>query len=682
MVGPDDAAHGGHGMATTGTRTIVQHLRKIVRRIDGPEISDGQLLEAFVTDRDAAAFESLVQRHGPMVLGVCRRVLRDPHDAEDAFQATFLVLARKAASVSPREMVGNWLYGVAHTTAVRARAANAKRRQRERQVLEMPEPQALREEPHDDLQQLLDEELARLPDKHRVPIVLCDLEGRPRREVARQLKIPEGTLSSRLTTARRTLAKRLTRRGLALSGGALAMAMSHEAASAGVPALLVRATVQAAILAAAGQTTAGLISVQVAALTQGVLNSMFVTKLKSITLLLVIAVLSVGAGLVYTTQAAETPGNGTAKPSPKQVAERPKARQGNTTSNRPRAKTKDEEVIQGVWMPIGFEDDSKSVVFDECSIRLFVTNEFWICKNGDEDRLFSYKIRPEQSPKQVDLTARSNAGDVAKHVISGIYEIDGDTLRVCESDGRRPTKFSTRDGAKNRLLTYRRCYTRVYENKGDEQGKQIKPEAAQRDKEKDGRNLAIKVYKVSGLTDQAVREESGANSLIRVITKTIEPGSWSELGGSGSIEYLPATGSLVVRQTAEIQKQVQALLDDLRKSAKADDARKVGKVTFPDGRDHDFGTVKPGRPLKHVFRVVNASSDTPVRITSVHVSCGCLTGSMNKRGLEPNEEGKLEVTVDSSRFAGRKSMLLFLEMQQGSRKESVKFSIAANVVEM
>jgi RNA polymerase sigma factor (sigma-70 family) len=294
-------------MATSGPGEIIRHLRHMVLRGDAADMTDDQLLEAFVSRRDAAAFEGLVKRHGPMVLGVCRRVLRDPHDVDDAFQAAFLVLARKAVSVSPRRMVGNWLYGVAQTTAVRLRAANAKRRVRERQVADMPEPEAEQNDPQDDLH-LLDEELARLPDKYRVPVVLCDLEGRPRREVARQLKIPEGTLSSRLTTARRTLAKRLTRRGLAVSGGALAAAVSHEAASACVPASLLGATVRAATLAAAGQAVTRLIPVHVAALTQGVLKSMYLTKLKTVVVvLLVIAALGGAAGLNFQTKGAESP---------------------------------------------------------------------------------------------------------------------------------------------------------------------------------------------------------------------------------------------------------------------------------------------------------------------------------------------------------------------------------------
>jgi RNA polymerase sigma-70 factor (ECF subfamily) len=126
----------------------------MVLRIDGAGMTDGQLLEEFVSRRDAAAFEALVRRHGPMVLGVCRRILRDPHDTEDAFQSTFLVLARKAASVSPREMVGNWLYGVAQTTAIRLRAAIAKRRLREKQLADLPEPEAIRKDLHEDLHEL------------------------------------------------------------------------------------------------------------------------------------------------------------------------------------------------------------------------------------------------------------------------------------------------------------------------------------------------------------------------------------------------------------------------------------------------------------------------------------------------------------------------------------------------
>jgi RNA polymerase sigma-70 factor (ECF subfamily) len=264
-------------------------------------LSDGELLECFIACREEAAFEALVRRHGPMVLGVCRRVLGHGHDAEDAFQATFLVLVRKAASIVPRELVGSWLYGVAYRTALKAKAAIARRRARERQA----RPVSRREADDDlvwrDLRALLDQELSRLPDKYRVPIVLCHLEGKSRREVARLLGWPEGTLSSRLAAARAMLARRLARRhGLALSAAGVAAALSQGAASAGVPGPLVAGTVQVAALVAAGRTAAaGAVSSQAAVLMEGVLQAMFLSKLKIATgVVLGLAVLVATAGWV------------------------------------------------------------------------------------------------------------------------------------------------------------------------------------------------------------------------------------------------------------------------------------------------------------------------------------------------------------------------------------------------
>jgi RNA polymerase sigma-70 factor (ECF subfamily) len=172
----------------------------------------------------------------------------------------------------------------------------------------MPESAAAQPDCWEELQPLLDQELSRLPDKHRLPVVLCDLEGRKRREVAGQLQIPEGTISSRLTTARRLLAKRLARHGLAMSGGALATALSQEAASAGVPTSLVSSTFKAANLYLAGQTAAaGAVSVKVAALAEGVLKSMLLTRLKALLVgVCVSAVLGLGGGaFVWQSQAAE-----------------------------------------------------------------------------------------------------------------------------------------------------------------------------------------------------------------------------------------------------------------------------------------------------------------------------------------------------------------------------------------
>jgi RNA polymerase sigma factor (sigma-70 family) len=234
-------------MATNQLRGVIQTLRRATLPEEAG-LSDGQLLESYVRSREEAAFAALVHRHGPMVWGVCRRVLRGHQDAEDAFQATFLVLARKAAAVVPREMVANWLYGVAHRTALKARATAARRGARERQVAAMPEPAGERQQLWDDLQPLLDQELSRLPHKYRAVLVLCHLEGKTRKEAARQLRVPEGTVGSRLATARGMLAKRLARRGLAVSGAALAAVLAPKGASASVPISVAFATIRAASL--------------------------------------------------------------------------------------------------------------------------------------------------------------------------------------------------------------------------------------------------------------------------------------------------------------------------------------------------------------------------------------------------------------------------------------------------
>jgi RNA polymerase sigma factor (sigma-70 family) len=282
---------------------ITRELRCSACPGDGDGLTDEQLLTDFVERRDEAAFADLVLRHGPMVWRVCRRVLANPHDAEDAFQATFLVLVVKAAAVRPRALLANWLYGVARTTAHRARAAAARRRVREGQVTPMPEHPAGQDNPGNDLRAVLDLELSRLPAKYRVLVVLCDLEDRSRKEVARRLGIPEGTVAGRLARGRSMLAKRLARRGLAVPGGALAAALPPHAASAGVPRLVLSATVRAASLRVTGRVPSGEISVRVTALSEGVLRGMSLHRLKLGAVALLVATLaccgvSAGVGTV------------------------------------------------------------------------------------------------------------------------------------------------------------------------------------------------------------------------------------------------------------------------------------------------------------------------------------------------------------------------------------------------
>jgi RNA polymerase sigma factor (sigma-70 family) len=267
-------------------------------------LSDKQLLDRFVEQRDGTIFEAIIRRHGPTVWGVCRRVLRDHHDAEDAFQATFLVLARKSASIMPREKLGNWLYGVAYRTAMKARTQRRKRRDREAQVSEMPEPMAAADDRRDKLAESLDRELNRLPEKYRSSIVLCDLQGRSHKEAASQLGWPIGTVSSRLSRARSLLAKRLARRGVSLSAGSLAVLLSQESASAGMPTWLIGPTAQAASTFAAAEAvtaTAGMVSAEVVTLTGEVLKVMLLGKLKIgvVVLLVASAVAAGGTGLAF-----------------------------------------------------------------------------------------------------------------------------------------------------------------------------------------------------------------------------------------------------------------------------------------------------------------------------------------------------------------------------------------------
>lgn len=286
-------------MAASQTSKVIQHLRRAALLREGAGLTDGQLLEDYISRREEAALAALVRRHGPIVWGVCRRVLRNYHDAEDAFQATFLVFVRKAASIASPELLANWLYGVAHQTALKAKATTAKRRARERQVTDMPEPTMTEPGLWHDLQPLLDQELSRLPEKYRVAIVLCDLEGKTRKEAARQLGVPDGTLAARVARGRVMLAKRLARHGLAVSGGSLAAMLAQNAsAAAGVPTSVLSSTIKAASLFAAGQAAAtGLISAKVAGLTKGVLTNMMLIKLKLATVVLVVVAV-LGAAVV------------------------------------------------------------------------------------------------------------------------------------------------------------------------------------------------------------------------------------------------------------------------------------------------------------------------------------------------------------------------------------------------
>ncbi len=263
------------------------------------DLTDGQLLARFTTgggESAERAFAALVERHGPMVLRVCRNALADPNDAQDAFQATFLVLVRKARSLWVQDSLGPWLHRVAHRVAARVRASAARRREHERRAAESrptPSPDG------DDWQEFsraLHEEVDRLPERCRVPVVLCDLEGLTHEQAARRLSWPIGTVKSRLTRGREFLRSRLIRRGMAPAVGLLVLSSTTRSATAAVPAELVEATVKAARSIAAGAATTGAVPATVALLLEGALNAMFMTKMRLV--LLACGLLATGAAVI------------------------------------------------------------------------------------------------------------------------------------------------------------------------------------------------------------------------------------------------------------------------------------------------------------------------------------------------------------------------------------------------
>jgi RNA polymerase sigma factor (sigma-70 family) len=296
-IGVEITNLGACSMARAPSRRALRQLHTLFRSGAIGQQSDEELLERFVASRgeDAeAAFAALVERHGAMVLGVCQCVLRNRHAAEDAFQATFLVLARKAAGVAHKEQLASWLFGVARRVALDARARSSRLVAREKRLNGM-----LPAEPPDcafksELRAVLDEELARLPERHRSAIILCELEGLSRRQAAVRLGVSEGTLSSRLARGKARLREQLTRRGVALSATAVAGIFARDARAVSVPPALFDSTIRCATLIAGGSSLAGVVSTSVATLTEGVLKAMLLSKLKIVGLGLITLVLVTG----------------------------------------------------------------------------------------------------------------------------------------------------------------------------------------------------------------------------------------------------------------------------------------------------------------------------------------------------------------------------------------------------
>jgi RNA polymerase sigma factor (sigma-70 family) len=434
-------------VATAQMNTVIRHLRRAVLLQDGADRTDGELLASFIEEKDEAAFETLVRRHGPMVLSVCRRIVGNHHDAEDAFQATLLVLARKASSVRPRAMVANWLHGVACRTAMKAKTMTAKRRVREANVTEMPEPEAAPQDQWHDLQPIIDQELSGLPENYRLPIILCDLEGKSIKEATQQLGWPQGTLAGRLARARKLLAKRLTQRGVVLSGGALAVVLAEKAASASVSLSLAVSTTKAAVAIAAGQAAApSLVSAKVATLMEGVIKGMLLTKLKTVmVVLLMLGVIAFGGSMAtrHTATAQQINAEDGKKPAiPKAEKSRRSLKEtrldDDATAQKMKdlPKTLDEQKLHGEW--IGKHDGGGkisvfSLIFGPGKTVRRIT------ENGLDDT-GTYSVDWSKNPHHLDL--KLNLKLPATQTIMEFVEPEKIRIEIGAGDEARPKAFT------------------------------------------------------------------------------------------------------------------------------------------------------------------------------------------------------------------------------------------------
>jgi RNA polymerase sigma factor (sigma-70 family) len=419
---------------------VLRFIRQLSASPSPDTLADEQLLQRFTEGRDEEAFAKLVERHGPLVLSVCRRLVNHEQDAEDAFQVTFLVLARRARSIRKRGSLSSWLYGVAFRVACKERAGAAQRRRHEHELRGRPAANGTPDADWRDVRGVLDQEVSRLPAHYRDPVILCYLQGQTAEEAARQLGCPRGTILSRLARARERLRGRLARRGLALSAGLLATGLAEEAAVASVSVPLLTATVRAAARGVAGPGITVLLS--------AVLRGIAMNKLKWAGVVLLAAALggAGGVGLAHSRMSAEgwtIPGH----------EEQPMA-----SAREPEQPKGDRELLQGTWTGVSGEINGKALPAETAKqLTLVLTADRYTTKRGDQ-LLFEgkYTIHPATEPKAMDILAQDgpNAGQAAR----AIYALEGDTLKLCYGPAgkERPGKFVSEVGSGLTYVVWKR----------------------------------------------------------------------------------------------------------------------------------------------------------------------------------------------------------------------------------
>jgi RNA polymerase sigma-70 factor (ECF subfamily) len=437
---------------------VVQFLRRAVTPTGSEE--DGELLRRFITAGEEAAFAGLVRRHGAMVFGVCRRLLNDIHDAEDAFQATFLVLARRAASIRKPDAVASWLYGVAYRVARRARMAR-----RTCPLTDAVEPissaDPVAEASWRELRPVIDEELNRLPEKYRAPLVLCYLEGRTNEEAARLLGWTKGTVSGRLARARDLLRPRLARRGLALPVGGVAAVLAH---AEGAPAALLETTVKTAL--------AGSASVPATVLAEGVMRAMFVKKMTTLAaVVLTLGLAGAGIGLL------RQPGPVAAGDGEEKEAPKSKAGVIFNLPEVPKKEPDDLEKMQGTWQAVAIEHNGENLPAEAVKVfKVVIDKDYINFRSTNSATGTTFKLEPASKPKviSVSLGIRLDKSD-KREAVRGIYALEDGRLKICidNDEGKTtPTEFATKAGSGLTLL--------VLERAGEAKAHTEKPKAAEK----------------------------------------------------------------------------------------------------------------------------------------------------------------------------------------------------------
>jgi len=527
---------GGESMARGASGDVIRQVGRLFGEGTLTGLTDSQLLDRFRSRRDEAAFEAIVARHGPMVLGVCRGVLRHAHDVDDAFQAAFLVLVKKSGTIHGREGVGGWLYRVSYRIALRAktRTARSERHEPSDGISHLdPERDALRAELH----AIVHAELDRLPEKYRAPVVLCDLEGLTHDEAAQRLQWPIGTVKGRLSRARDRLRERLKKRGLTEPAGVVTALFAADSARAAVPDTLLRATVSSAVAMVTGTT--GAVPASVAVLVSGVLRAMTWTKVGQIGVLTAALGVVSGGFVALHGQGGAGPGTG-----------------AGAGAGAVQPITSDFDSLQGTWRLISSESAGRinaptnsgtNYVFRGNQILSYTTS-----RDGERSAPYMmarFQTDPTRTPKEMDLSVQeSSSGET---LLRAIYRLNGDILTLCFSSDKskkesRPQQFKTQEGDSLTLLVLHRVAP--------------KPDASLPAQDEDMRNQVSRLYPPNDLwAMQGVWQlvESEAEGKVERSNPRLQPASGMVI--KGDIRY---SGVLVEGEPPTLESPQHFTIDE------------------------------------------------------------------------------------------------------------------------